>query len=128
MTTTLPDLDTPERIAEMVRSFYADVNVDDLIGPIFNDVAGVDWDAHLPKLTAFWCRILLGIEGFDGSPMAKHFAVHQASPLTLAHFERWLGLFERNLDRGWSGPNGERARAFVWGVAQAHAGRLGITK
>jgi len=33
------DLDTPEEIAEMVRRFYADVAQDDLLGPMFNDVA-----------------------------------------------------------------------------------------
>ena len=45
---------------EMVRRFYAEVTADDLLGPMFNDVAQVDWSEHLPKLTAFWCRALLG--------------------------------------------------------------------
>ena len=57
------DLDSPEEIAEMVRRFYADVAMDDLLGPMFNDVARVDWSEHLPKLTAFWCRALLGLPG-----------------------------------------------------------------
>src|SRR5690606_40718107 len=62
------DLDDRVEIAEMVRRFYADVAQDDLLGPMFNDVAQVDWSAHLPKLTAFWCRALLsarkrGVEG-----------------------------------------------------------------
>jgi hypothetical protein len=43
------DLDTPEEIAEMVRRFYSDVAQDDLLGPIFNDVARVDWSEHLPE-------------------------------------------------------------------------------
>ena len=55
------ELDSEHRIAEMVRRFYADVNTDDLLGPIFNEVAAVDWSAHLPRLTAFWCRALLDI-------------------------------------------------------------------
>ena len=42
------DLDTPEEIAELVRRFYADVTQDDLLGPMFNEVARVDWSEHLP--------------------------------------------------------------------------------
>ena len=63
------DLDTPEEIAEMVRRFYADVAQDDLLGPMFNDVARVDWSEHLPKLAAFWCRALLGLARRRSSPV-----------------------------------------------------------
>lgn len=34
------DLDDREQVAEMVRRFYRDVAQDDLLGPMFNDVAG----------------------------------------------------------------------------------------
>ena len=66
------DLDSPDEIAEMVRRFYQDVAQDDLLGPLFNDVARVDWNEHLPKLTRFWCRALLGIEGYAGNPFRSH--------------------------------------------------------
>lgn len=62
------DLDSPEEIAEMVRRFYADVTQDDVLGPMFNDVAQVDWSEHLPKLAAFWCRALLDQPGYTGNP------------------------------------------------------------
>ena len=121
------DLDTPDQIADMVSAFYTTVNTDDLLGPVFNDIAGVDWDHHLPKLTAFWARALLGIDGYQGNPFARHAHIHQTSPLTPAHFERWLGLFEANLDQRWAGPNTERARTLVHNVARVHAAQLGVT-
>ena len=62
------DLDTPDAIGEMVRRFYADVTQDDLLGPMFDDGARVDWSEHLPTLTAFWCRALLGVSGYQGNP------------------------------------------------------------
>ena len=72
------DLDTPEEIAEMVRRFYADVAQDDLLGPMFNDVAKVSWSDHLPKLTDFWCRVPLGLPGYAGNPFrAVHALVHE---------------------------------------------------
>ena len=118
------DLDSPEQIAEMVRSFYATVSDDPLLGPVFNDVAQVDWDLHLPKLAAFWNRALLGIEGYQGNPFRQHAAVNAREPFRQEHFDRWLELFRANLARRWSGPNVERALALASRVAEVHAGQL----
>jgi hemoglobin len=62
------DLDSRREIEEMVRRFYADVAMDELLGPVFNDVAHVDWPEHLVKLTAYWCRVLLGLPAYGGNP------------------------------------------------------------
>ncbi len=121
---TLPDLDSPEQIAEMVRRFYADVADDELLGPVFNDVAKVDWAEHLPKLAAFWSRTLLGIDGYAGNPMAKHAAIHRQNPLDLDHFQRWLTLFHVTLRDGWAGPNTDRAFTIATNVARTHASQL----
>jgi hemoglobin len=118
------DLDAPEEIAEMVRRFYADVSMDDLLGPMFNDVAQVDWKEHLVKLTAFWCRALLDMPGYSGNPFRAHALVHDKRAFTSAHFERWLGLFHETLDLGWVGPNVERARQLADNVARVHAEHL----
>ena len=120
----LPDLDSPEQIAEMVRRFYADIAQDDLLGPIFNDVAKVDWAEHLPKLASFWSRTLLGVEGYSGNPFSKHAAVHQKRPLDLDLFQRWLTLFHVTLREGWDGPNTERAFTIATNVARTHASQL----
>lgn len=118
------DLDTPEEIAEMVRRFYQDVAQDDLLGPLFNDVARVDWSEHLPKLTRFWCRALLGIEGYTGNPFRAHALVNERSPFTLEHFERWLELFHDTVELGWVGPNSDRALALARNVARVHSNQL----
>ena len=118
------DLDTPDEIAEMVRRFYADVAQDDLLGPIFNDVAQVDWSEHLPKLTAFWCRALLGLPGYQGNPFRAHALVHARQAFTAADFERWLSLFTETLELGWRGPLADRAREFAERVAYVHSQQL----
>lgn len=117
-------LDDPFEVTSLVRRFYARVNIDPLLGPVFNDVAGVDWSEHLPKLTAFWCRILFGTPGFVGAPMRAHMLVHIQSPLRHEHFERWVELFVDTVDAGWSGANAERVKEFAAGVARAHSQRL----
>jgi len=118
------DLDTPEEIAEMVRRFYADVAQDDLLGPMFNDVARVDWAEHLPKLTAFWCRALLGLPGYSGNPFRAHALVHAQRSFTPAHFERWLSLFHDTVELGWVGPSAARALGLAGNVARVHSQQL----
>jgi hemoglobin len=118
------DLDSPEEIAEMVRRFYADVAMDDLLGPVFEDIAQVDWSEHLPKLTAFWCRALLGEQGYAGNPFRAHAEVHAQAPFTSAHFERWLNLFTETLELGWVGPRADRALALARQVARVHEQQL----
>lgn len=118
------DLDTSIEITEMVRRFYADVAMDDLLGPMFNDVAQVDWAEHLPKLAAFWRRALLGQPGYRGNPFRAHAEVHEQRPFTTAHFERWLEIFHDTVASGWRGPNVDRALALVQNVARVHHGQL----
>lgn len=118
------DLDEPADVAELVRRFYADVDTDELLGPVFNEVARVDWNEHLPKLTAFWCRALFGIQGYAGNPFRAHLLVHQQRRFTDAHFQRWLSLFHRTIDAGWAGPNAEAVKAMAQRVADVHSRNL----
>lgn len=108
----------------MVRRFYGDVEVDPLLGPLFNDVAKVVWPEHLLKLTAFWCRALIDQPGYAGNPFQAHKLVHQQQSFLPDHFVRWLTLFERTLDEGWAGPNTDRARMLAGNVARVHSGQL----
>ena len=118
------DLDSPEQIEEMVRRFYRDVAQDDLLGPMFNDVARVDWSEHLPKLARFWCRALLGLPGYEGNPFRAHLLVHAQRAFTIDHFQRWLDLFHDTVELGWVGPNADRALQLAHNVARVHAGQL----
>ena len=81
-----------ETIRTLVHGFYARVRQDDAIGPIFNDVIGEEWDAHLAKLCDFWSAVMLQTGRFDGRPMAAHVRIKVIRP---EHFERWLALFRQ---------------------------------
>jgi hemoglobin len=118
------NLDDPQQVAEMVRRFYSDVAQDDLLGPMFNDVARVDWSEHLPKLTDFWCRFLFGLPGYTGNPLRAHQLIHAKRPFTSGLFNRWLYLFHETVDLGWTGTNADRVKAFAVRVARAHGRQL----
>jgi hemoglobin len=84
----------------------------------------VDWSEHLPKLTAFWCRALLGIDGYTGNPFRAHSTVNHEAPLTEAHFQRWLDLFQDAVELGWTGPIALRALNLAHNVARVHGEQL----
>ncbi len=106
----------------LVDAFYEKVRGDDLLDPIFSDVVGVDWDTHLPKMYAFWNNIVLGIPGYGGRP----FPVHMALPVTRAHFERWLKLFQATVDEHFTGVGAEKAKNGAASIAHTFALRMGL--
>ncbi len=103
-----PDLDSEEAIEDLVRSFYRQAAVDDLLGPVF-EAAEVDWAAHIPRVTEFWAWQLIGGRRYDGRPLRAHERVNELVPFREEHYERWLELFTATLHDGWSGPVAEAA-------------------
>lgn len=104
--TPLPDLETEADIIRLVDAFYARVNADALLRPIFNDVAQVDWASHLPTMYDFWSSVLLGTSRYKGRPMAKHFPL----PIKAEHFQQWLALFRASVDALFAGPKAGEAK------------------
>jgi len=88
---TTKALCTEAQIREMVRTFYAEIRRDEVLGPIFNHHID-DWEEHLLKLEDFWSSILLRTARFSGTPMPKHVALPD---LDAAMFQRWLTLFRK---------------------------------
>jgi hemoglobin len=106
-------------VERLVRDFYRDAAMDDLLGPVFA-AAHVDWPHHLATLTDSWCWQLFGERGYAGNPLRAHEPVHARTPFTTAHYDRWLELFEEAVDGSFAGPGAERAK----GRARRMAGAL----
>jgi hemoglobin len=104
------DLESRTDIERLVDTFYALVRDDEYLEPIFNDVAQVDWDAHLPKMYAFWETLLFGRASFKGNPLAVHRALATQTELTDREFNRWLELFHASVDMLFAGPVAEEAK------------------
>ena len=111
------DIETRTDIELLVNSFYQSIQKDDLIGPIFNNIARVNWEEHLPKMYDFFETIILGHKGFKGNPMETHFKLNQKFPLKTEHFERWKGLFQTNIDSLFSGTIAEEAKQKASSIA-----------
>ena len=113
------DLDNRGAIHDLVLGFYREVVFDELLAPVFGEVAEVDWAEHIPKLIDFWCRVLLGQPGYRGAVLAAHRHVHDLEPLRIEHFDRWFRLWVETIDAQWQGPMAE--------LAKEHAARIGAS-
>jgi len=105
------DLDDRAQIHDLVVAFYREVVFDDLLAPMFEEVAEVDWSEHIPKLVDFWCRVLLGQPGYDGFVLGAHQRVHDLEAFRPEHFDRWYRLWVEAVDARWAGPMAETAKA-----------------
>ena len=114
-----PDINGRADIHDLVVAFYRDVIFDDLLAPVFGEVAEVDWGEHIPKLIDFWCRVLLGEPGYSGAVLAAHRELHALDAFRVEHLDRWYELWATRVDERWSGPVAEQAKI--------HAARVGAT-
>ncbi|MGH8092992.1 MAG: group III truncated hemoglobin [Chthoniobacterales bacterium] len=118
----LCDLETPQDVRKLVDAFYDKVNRDELLAPIFNETANVDWTEHLPKMYRFWESMLFRTGNYSGAPFPKHAVL----PVEQAHFERWLTLFVETVDENFAGEKSEQAKNSAVCIADTFAHRMGV--
>jgi len=104
------DLSTPAAIHDLVTRFYREIVFDDLLAPVFDEVAEVDWTVHIPNLIDYWCWIVLGTEPYRGAVTATHRHLHARQALRPAHCDRWYQLWCSTIDESWAGPCADKAR------------------
>jgi hemoglobin len=115
-----PDITTEDHIKILVDSFYNKVNADALLSPIFNDVAQVEWQQHLPLLYQFWSTLLFRANTYQGRPWPKHALL----PINVEHFDRWVSLFKTTVDEHFSGPKAIEAKNLAASIADTFQNRL----
>lgn len=101
----------------LVDSFYDKVNKDEILSPIFNDVAKVNWENHLPIMYKFWASTLLGEMGYKGNPMDAHFRLNEKHKLEGSDFNRWKSLFIETVDELFEGEIAEQAKQRAISIA-----------
>jgi hemoglobin len=114
---TKPDLDSPERIALFLEHFYGKLLKDDVLAPIFIDVAAIDIRTHLGHIQAYWEKLLLGTDDYHRHTMNIHRALHNKRALTDADFDRWLLFFTSTIDEHFAGEKAERAKQVAKHIA-----------
>jgi hemoglobin len=103
------EIKTEADVQLLIDTFYEKVIHDPIIGFIFTDVLQLSWEKHIPIMYAFWGSILLENHTYSGNPMMKHIELDRKITLTPIHFERWLELWEENVNAHFVGALAEEA-------------------
>ena len=94
------DIKSRKDIETLVNSFYLKVRNNEIIGFIFDDVAHVDWEHHLPRMYDFW----------EGNPIIKHILLSKKTPMDALHFDTWLALWKQTVDENFIGETANEAK------------------
>ncbi len=87
---TVSNAITPSTIVQLVDTFYSRVREDAVLGPVFEEKLAGHWQEHMPRMVAFWTKVLLDTGEFQGNVFGRHMAL---SGIGREHFVRWLTLF-----------------------------------
>ncbi len=99
----LPDIRDRDDIVRLVDRFYEQIRTDATLGPIFEQVARVDWASHLPKMYDFWDTVLFRSGTFRGDLLGAHARLVPVADMGPATFARWLELFRGTVNELFAG-------------------------
>jgi hemoglobin len=118
------DIADRDDISRLVAAFYRRVFTDDLLGPVFVDVARVDLSVHLPVMCDFWETVLLRAGRYRRNALRPHVVLDAQVRLTAAHFARWLALWVATVDGRHAGETAELAKVQAGRIAGSISRRL----
>lgn len=113
----------------LIRTFYGRCFDDDLLGPIFVDIAHLDLEEHLPVMVDFWSTVLFRSGAYRRNVLDVHVALDGRAHLTPVHLDRWLELWTATVGRLFAGPKADlavtQAKRFAWSLNRRLAGESG---
>ena len=112
------DIHDQSDIKLLVNTFYDKIQLDSLLGPVFTEVAHLDWEVHLPIMYSFWGSLLLGEPSYHGNPMAKHISLSRLTTITQDHFTLWLKYFYETVDELFIGSSATEAKSRAASIAK----------
>ncbi len=113
----LMDIQSRKDIELLMTAFYEKVKNDDAIGFIFNDIARVNWDHHIPIICDFWETLLLDAASYKKNAMEVHYILNRKVPFQEIHFEQWLKFFFETVDQLFSGKIANMAKTKAKSIA-----------
>jgi hemoglobin len=126
MTAGAPHRDIAHRddVATLVTTFYRRAFADDLLGPIFVDIAAMDLPTHLPVMCDFWESVLFRAGLYHRNALRPHLDLNTKVELTSAHFARWQALWTTTVDKRHIGNKAELAKVQATRIAGSISRRL----
>ena len=101
----------------LLELFYSRLLGDDTINYIFNNVAKISMETHLPIIADFWESILFERNLYRSNAMKIHLDMNDQTPLLKHHFDTWLRYFNSTLDELFEGPIALKAKQRALSIA-----------
>ncbi|MEC5128781.1 group III truncated hemoglobin [Verrucomicrobiales bacterium BCK34] len=118
------DIEGRAELEELVADFYSKVREDPLIGPVFDEVAKVDWSSHIPKIVDFWETVLFRTGSYKGSPLHPHLSLSKMTEMSRERFQRWVELFFETVDSHFAGENADHLKRVAADMAEVMQRRI----
>jgi hemoglobin len=118
------DIEDRAAIADLLTDFYGRAFRDELLGPVFVDVARMNLADHLPVMCDFWQTVLFRSGDYRRNAFHPHQRLHVRASLTPGHFERWLQLWRAAVDDRHVGPKAELAKLQASRIAGSMCRRI----
>ena len=96
------DISNTNDVTQLVKTFYGNLLQIEAIKPVFT---GIDVEAHMPHMVAFWEFVLLDKTGYTTNVFDKHVNL----PLKEEHFAIWLKTFTDTVHSLFQGDKAELA-------------------
>lgn len=119
------DIQSRKDIELLMTAFYEKVKRDDTIGFIFNDIARINWEHHIPIICDFWETLLLDAASYKKNAMEVHYVLNRKVMFEEKHFQRWLKLFFETVDELFSGSTATIAKKKAKSIADLMLFKMG---
>lgn len=116
------DIENKDDIKLMVDTFYQRALQDEPLKYIFENVAVVNFETHLPVMYEFWSQMLFANGDYRGNPFEKHMPL----PLKKDHFDNWIAIFCSTIDDLFEGNKAEEAKARARSIGQIFQLKMGL--
>jgi hemoglobin len=118
------DLASRADVVALLRRFYGQVLVDEILAEPFAQIRINGLESHLPVMCDFWETVLFRAGLYQGSAVRAHQPVHDRHGFTADHFLRWLHLWNLTIDQMYQGAIADHAKIQAARVARAMHRRL----
>lgn len=118
------DLADRADVEALLRRFYGQALVDDVLAEPFTEIRLKGLESHLPVMCDFWETVLFRAGLYTGSALRAHQSIHEEHTLAARHFLRWLTLWDNTIDQMYRGPVAEHAKIQAARIARAMHRRL----
>lgn len=120
----LSQLTSRDDIEQLVNTFYDTVRQDDKLSVIFDEIAQVNWETHLPKMYDFWETVLFRSATYKGDLIGAHAELISKADMGRAQFDHWLTLFKDTVENLFTGENADHIKRCAADMADVIHGKI----